>query len=211
MLTKGARSEALHKLVRWLQRSDPGRRPTPLLVGRLRFGGAGATTGLHRVAVLSRSSSRSFPTPTRRLCSPAWRRSAIEVCGPPAILAGISGRSGWTAIGSSTHPVCGGRQSRTDPAGLGRVQQEDAEDTAGCDRAREETSGGLAATRGSEAPCARQAFAAPVRVRGSQARCSWGSCRGPVGSRALRQPDPSGLTNRSSPDGPRDARESAGC
>ena len=113
MLTKSTRSEALHKLVRWLQRSDPGRRPTPPPVGRLRFGGAGATTGRHRVAALSRSSLTSSPTPTRRLCSPAWRRSAIEVCGPPAILTGISGRSGWTAIGSST-ASCSRRKAAVD-------------------------------------------------------------------------------------------------
>ena len=102
LLTKSARSEALHKLVRWLQRSDPGRRPTPLPVGRLRFGGAGATTRPHRVVVRSKSSSTSSPIPTRRPCLRAWRRFAIGACGPPVILTAISGRSGWTAIGSST-------------------------------------------------------------------------------------------------------------
>lgn len=113
LLTKSTRSEVLHKLVGWLQRSDPGRRPTPLSVGRLRFGGAGATTRPQRVVVRSKDSSTSSPTPTRRPCSSAWRRFAIEVCGPPAILTGISGRSGWTAIGSST-AFCSRRKAAVD-------------------------------------------------------------------------------------------------
>ncbi len=163
LLTKSTRSEALHKLVRWLQRSDPGRRPTPLPVGRLRFGGAGATTRPQRVVVRSKGSSTSSPTPMPRPCLPAWRRFAIGDCLLPATSTATSGRSEWTAIRSST-ASCSRRKAAADRfcSGLDGFRR-DAEDAPGHYRAGEETSCGLAAAWRSEARCARQAPAASVR------------------------------------------------